>query len=281
MSMVFRADKPVVEGGRQYHIMVAPGEVSRYVLLPGDPARADRIAATWDESKLIARHREFTTYTGKYKGVRISVTSTGIGAPSAAIAVEELLRVGADTFIRVGTTGAIQPEIELGDLIISSAAVRLDGTSKQYVMPEYPAVASYEIVLALIEAAETVGARYWVGVTASTDSFYLGQGRPGFKDYMQSWAKNILSDLRAARVLNFEMEAAAIFTMSNIYGARAGCVCAVIANRINNTFKPGVGIDTAIKVANEAVKILSEWDELKERKEKKFVYPSLLGCNGK
>ncbi len=280
-SMVFRADKPVVEGGKQYHIMVAPGEVSRYVLLPGDPARADRIAATWDESKLIARHREFTTYTGKYKGVRISVTSTGIGAPSAAIAVEELLRVGADTFIRVGTTGAIQPEIELGDLIISSAAVRLDGTSKQYVMPEYPAVASYEVVLALIEAAETVGARYWVGVTASTDSFYLGQGRPGFKDYMQSWAKNILSDLRAARVLNFEMEAAAIFTMSNIYGARAGCVCAVIANRINNTFKPGVGINIAIKVANEAVKILSEWDELKERKGKKFVYPSLLGCNTK
>lgn len=277
--MLFRADKPVVEGGKQYHIMVAPGEVSRYVLLPGDPARADRIAATWDESKLIARHREFTTYTGKYKGVRISVTSTGIGAPSAAIAVEELLRVGADTFIRVGTTGAIQPEIELGDLIISSAAVRLDGTSKQYVMPEYPAVASYEVVLALIEAAETVGARYWVGVTASTDSFYLGQGGPGFKDYMQSWAKNILSDLRAARVLNFEMEAAAIFTMSNIYGARAGCVCAVIANRVNNTFKPGVGIDIAIKVANEAVKILSEWDELKERKGKKFVYPSLLGCN--
>ncbi len=273
---MFRADKPVVEGGRQYHIMVAPGEVSRYVLLPGDPARADRIAATWDERKLIARHREFTTYTGYYKGTRISVTSTGIGAPSAAIAVEELLRVGADTFIRVGTTGAIQEEVQLGDIIISSAAVRLDGASKQYVRPEYPAAASYEVVLALIEAAESVGARYWVGVTASTDSFYLGQGRPGFRDYMQSWAKNILPDLKAARVLNFEMEAAVIFTMANIYGARAGAVCAVIANRVTNEFKPGVGIDTAIKVANEAVKILSEWDEEVKRRGKRYFYPGIL-----
>jgi uridine phosphorylase len=273
---VFRADKPVIEGGKQYHIDVAPGEVARYVLLPGDPARADRIAKTWDEAKLIARHREFTTYTGKYRGTPISVTSTGIGGPSAAIAVEELLRVGADTFLRVGTTGSIQPGIQLGDLIITTAAVRLEGTSKQYVMTEYPASASYEIVLALIEAAESIGASYWLGITASTDSFYLGQGRPGYRDYMQSWAKTILGDLQAAGVVNFEMESATIFTMANLYGARAGTVCAVIANRVENTFKPGYGIDTAIKVANEAVKILSEWDELKEKRGKKWFYPSIL-----
>lgn len=275
MKEFFDANNPVIEGKKQYHIEVAPGEVSRYVLLPGDPARAEKIAKTWDEYKLIARHREFTTFTGRYKGVRISVTSTGIGSPSAAIAMEELLRSGADTFIRVGTTGTIQPDVELGDLIITSAAVRLEGTSKQYVITEYPAVASYEIVLALIEAAESLGKNYWVGITASTDSFYLGQGRPGFKNYMHHWAKHIVEDMQSAGVLNFEMESAALFTLANIYGARAGTICAVIANRVNNKFLPGSGIEDAIKVANEAVKILNEWDELKKEKGKKYYYPSL------
>jgi len=263
-------------GEKFYHIMVAPGEVAEYVLLPGDPARSDRIAQTWEEARLVARHREFTTYTGKYKGVPISVTSTGIGGPSTAIAVEELLRAGANTFIRVGTTGAIQPEIRVGDLIISLAAVRLEGTSKQYIIPEYPAAAHYEVVSALIEAAESLGYPYWVGITASTDSFYLGQGRPGFRDYTQSWAQALYEDLRRAGVLNFEMESATIFTLSNIYGARAGTVCAVIANRITNEFRAGEGVDRAISVANEAVRILHEWDRKKKEKGKKYFFPSLL-----
>jgi uridine phosphorylase len=269
------ADRPTVEG-KFYHIMVAPGEVSRYVLLPGDPARSDLIAKTWDEARLIARHREFTTYTGKYKGVPISVTSTGIGGPSTAIAVEELLRAGADTFIRVGTTGAIQPEIAVGDIVITVAAVRLDGTSKQYIISEYPAHAHYEVINALVEAAESLGYNYWLGVTASTDSFYLGQGRPGYKNYTQSWSQNLYEDLRRAGVLNFEMESSTIFTLSSIYGARAGTVCAVIANRITNEFMPGSGIDKAIRVANEAVRILYEWDEKKKLYKKKYFYPSLI-----
>ncbi|MEM0021004.1 MAG: uridine phosphorylase [Fervidicoccaceae archaeon] len=270
-----RADSPTVSN-RMYHISVAPGEISRYVLLPGDPARADKIAQTWDESRLIARHREYTTYTGKYKGIQISVTSTGIGAPSTAIAVEELLRVGADTFIRVGTTGAIQPYIETGDLIITTAAVRLEGTSKQYVIPEYPASASPEVVLALVEAAEALGIKYWVGITASTDSFYLGQSRPGYKGYFPSFAKNIIEDMRMANVLNFEMESSTILTLSNIYGARGGAVCAAIAQRATNEFTPGKGIDSAIRVANEAIKILSEWDEIKKQKGKRMFFPSIL-----
>lgn len=269
------ANRPMV-GGKFYHIEVGPGEVSEYVLLPGDPARSDLISSTWDEAKLVARHREFTTYTGKYKGVPISVTSTGIGGPSTAIAVEELLRSGASTFIRVGTTGAIQPYISPGDLIISLAAVRLDGTSKQYIITEYPAYAHYEVVNALVEAAETLGFKYWLGVTASTDSFYLGQGRPGYKDYTQSWALNLYEDLRRAGVLNFEMESSTIFTLASIYGARAGTVCAVVANRITNEFYPGKGIEFAIKTANEAVKILHEWDERKKRKSKRYFYPSLI-----
>lgn len=273
---IISATIPQTKEGKQYHIQCAPGEVAPYVLLPGDPARVFRIVKYWDEAKEIARHREYITFTGKYKGTPISTTSTGIGGPAAAIAVEELLRVGAKTFIRVGTTGAIQKEINIGDIIISTAAVRLDGTSRQYINLEYPAVASYDVVLALIEAAEILGIRYHIGITASTDSFYTGQGRPGYQEYMLSWMKNIVPDLQKARVLNFEMEAATIFTLANIYGARAGAVCAAIANRVTDEFIADAGVEETIKVANEATRILHEWDKLKESKKKKHFYPSLL-----
>lgn len=267
---------PQTEEGLQYHIYCKPGDVAPYVLLPGDPDRVERISKYWDERRVVAKHREFVTHTGRYKGAPISATSTGIGSPSTAIAVEELLRIGAHTFIRVGTTGAIQPDINVGDLIISVAAVRLEGTSKQYVMVEYPATAHYEVVLALIEAAESLNVKYHVGITASTDSFYTGQGRLGYRGYFQSWMEHIIPDLQKARVLNFEMEAATIFTLANIYGVRAGAVCAVLANRITNEFKPDVGVENAIKVANEAVRILYEWDTIKERKGKRYLYPSIL-----
>ncbi|RLE59437.1 MAG: uridine phosphorylase [Thermoprotei archaeon] len=273
---ILSAAKPETESGLQYHIQCRPGDVAPYVLLPGDPERSEKIAKTWDEWKFVARHREYVTYTGRYKGAPISVTSTGIGGPAAAIAVEELLRVGVHTFIRVGTTGAIQPEIKVGDIIITRASVRLEGTSKQYVRVEYPAVASYEVVMALIEAAETLGVRYHVGITATTDSFYTGQARPGYGGYKQSWMDTLIPDLRAARVLNFEMESATILTLANIYGARAGCVCAVLANRITDEFAVGAGVENAILVANEAVKILHEWDKIKEKTGKKFFYPELL-----
>ncbi len=270
------ADVPETEEGLQYHIMLKPGDVAPYVLLPGDPDRVPKIAKYWDEARHVARHREYNTYTGKYKGVPISATSTGIGGPSTAIAVEELLRIGAHTFIRVGTTGAIQRDIKVGDIIITYASVRLEGTSKQYVIPEYPAAASPEVVMALIEAAETLGIRYHVGITASTDSFYTGQGRPGYNGYMQSWMKNIIPDLQAARVLNFEMESATLFTLANIYGARAGMVTAVVANRVTGEMIAGAGEEDAIKVANEAVRILYEWDEVKKKRGKKYFYPGLI-----
>ncbi|HWQ17234.1 MAG TPA: uridine phosphorylase [Sulfolobales archaeon] len=269
------SEKPTVSG-KQYHLMIGEGDVARYILLPGDPERVPRIAKTWDKYRHVATHREYVTYTGEYRGVRISATSTGIGGPSTAIAIEELLRVGADTFIRVGTTGSLRREIGIGDLVISAAAVRLDGASKAYIFPEYPAVASYEVILALIEAAESLGARYHVGITASTDSFYVGQGRPGYKDYMPPWSKDLVKILRDANVVNFEMEAATIFTLSNIYGARAGAVCAVIANRETGEFLPDAGVDTMIRVANEAVRILSEWDSVKQRFGKNYFYPGIL-----
>lgn len=276
MKRMISSERPVDTEGRQYHVGVKKGEIANIVLLPGDPARTKKIIKYWDEAHLISEHREYLTYTGKYKGVNLSVTSTGIGGPATAIAIEELLEAGANTFIRVGSTGAIQNNINIGDLIISTAAVRLDGTSKQYAPPEYPAIANYEVVLALIEAAETLGVQYHVGLTASTDSFYVGQGRPGYKGYLPSWSKTIIEDLKSINVLNFEMETATLFTLANIYNVRAGAVCAVYAQRIKNEFIANAGEEDAIKVANEAAKILDEWDRKKDSYNKRYLYPSLL-----
>ncbi|MDH5770833.1 MAG: uridine phosphorylase [Candidatus Bathyarchaeota archaeon] len=269
------AVRPETEERVQYHINLKPGDVSRYVLLPGDPDRVPKITKNWDKVREVAKHREYLTHTGFYKGVRVSACSTGIGSPAAAVAVEELANVGADTFIRVGSTGSIREECECGDLIISTGAVRLEGTSKEYVRVEYPAVASYDVVAALIEAAESFGYRYHVGITASTDSFYCGQARSGFGGYKQSWMEDLIPDLRAANVHNLEMEAAAILTLANLFGLRAGAVCAVFANRITDEFKV-VGEEEAGKTATEAVKTLYEWDEAREKNGKKYWFPTLV-----
>lgn len=230
------AKAPVI-GGKQYHIDCGPGDVAKSVLIPGDPARVGKIASLWDSAKEVTYHREYHTMTGKFKGIPISCTSSGIGSPALAIAVEELSRIGVDTFIRVGTCGGIQKGQKLGDLVISTAAVRLDGASKDYVMPEYPAVADYRVVTALIEAAKELGFRYHVGITASTDTFYTGQGRPGYGEYFPSHKEHILRDLQQARVQNFEMEASCLFTLANLFGKKAGAICCIIANRVTNEFE--------------------------------------------
>ncbi len=262
-------------GEEFYHVRVRPGGVAGYVLMPGDPERVPKIAGFWDEAEEVSFHREYRLWNGKIGGKPISACSTGIGAPSTAIAVEELARAGAHTFIRVGSTGAIQPGIEIGDLIISTAAVKLEGTSRQYVPESYPAHASYEVVLALVEAAETLGVRYHLGVTASTDSFYPGQSRPGYRGYSWSYSETLIRDLRAMGVLNFEMEASVIFTLASLYGLRAGAVCTVFANRVEDKF--GVkGEEEVSRVAVEAVKILYEWDEAKKNAGKRYFHPSLL-----
>lgn len=269
------ADRPETEEGKQYHIDLKRGDLARYVLTPGDPGRVDRILKTWDEGEIKAFHREYKSATGKYKGVPISALSTGIGGPSLAIAIEEAARIGCDTFIRVGTTGAIQEGINLGDLIIINGAVRLDGTTHQYIRGEFPAISSIEVTLALIEAAERLNFSYHIGIAASTDAFYTGQGRPGLNDYIPSFAKEIFYDMKIANVTNFEMETSTLFVLSSIYKLRAGSVCVVIANRITNEFQY-VGEERGILVANEAVKILNEWDEIKKEKGKKNFFPGLL-----
>jgi len=181
-----------------------------------------------------------------------------------------------NTFIRIGSTGAIQKSIACGDLIISSAAVRLDGTSNCYVMPEYPAVASYEALLALIEAAESLSIRkYHVGVVATTSDFYAGQNRPLAKTCLSN-TENLLPTLQKAGVLSFDMETATLYTLAGLYGLRAASVCAVYANRRTSEFKPGEGEENAIRIANEAVKILDEWDTMKRRRNRQWLFPSLM-----
>lgn len=262
---------------RQYHIDCKKGDLSGYLLIPGDPDRLPKITTLWDSQHEVSSNREFRSFTGKYKKVPISALSSGIGPAAMSIAVNEAINVGVHTFVRVGSTAAIQEDIECGDLIISSGAVRLDGTSDCYVMPEYPAVANHEVLLALIEAAETLGVKkYHVGITATSNDFYAGQSR---QTPMGCCLKpeNLLQVLQKARVLNFEMETATLFTLASLRGLRAGAVCAAFANRVKDEFKVGAGEGDAVKVANEAVRILSEWDGRRRARKKKWLYPSLMG----
>ena len=262
--------------GKQYHIACARGDLAEYLLVPGDPDRVPRITSFWDTAKQVSSNREFRSYTGKYKGVPVSALSSGIGPACMSIAVNEAANIGVHTFIRVGSTGAIQRGINCGDVILSSAAVRLDYTSNCYIIPEYPAVANYEVLLALIEAAENLGiSTYHVGVTATTADFYAGQNRPNQLGGTAEMA-NLLSTLQKARVLNLEMETATLYTLASIYGLRAGAVLAVFNSQLTGEFKAGAGEEKAIKIANEAIKILSEWDAEKRKRKKQWLFPSLL-----
>ena len=249
---------------RQYHLAVTPDEVAETVLLPGDPNRVDLITDLWDESREVARRREYRTATGEVEGAPVSVTSTGIGAPSAAIAVEELARAGADTFLRVGSCGALQPETSVGDLVITSGAVRGEGATTAYVREEYPATAHDEVVAALVAAAERLGHDYHVGVTATTDSFYAGQSRPAFGGYEPPDSEALLEELRRAGVQNVEMEAAAVLTLASIFGLRAGAVCTVYADRDTGEFA-AEGQTAAAETASLAASVLARMDERKRK----------------
>ncbi|MFC7141767.1 nucleoside phosphorylase [Halosimplex aquaticum] len=262
----------------QYHLEVGPGDVAESVLLPGNPERVEKITDGWDDHEVVAEHREYRTATGTYDETPISVTSTGIGSPSAAIAVEELARVGADTLLRVGSCGAIREEASVGDLVITTGAVRQEGTSKEYVREDYPASADDRVVGALVAAAERLDYDYHLGVTATTDSFYAGQGRPGFEGFEAAGSDELVENLREAGVLNFEMEAGAVLTLANLYGLRAGAVCTVYANRVTGEFRTE-GERKAAKVASEAVSILADMDDAAEEAGADRWHPG-LGLGG-
>lgn len=201
-------------------------------IVPGDPARPESIASRMDDPVFLASKREFTSWLGRIDGKPVVVCSTGVGGPSTSIAVEELAQLGVRTFLRVGTTGAIQPHIGVGEVIVSQASVRLDGASGHFAPMEYPAASSFECTRALVDAAAELGLTHHVGITASSDTFYPGQERydtvsarviPRFRGSAAEW--------EALGVLNYEMESATLFTMCASQGWRAGCVAGVLVNR--------------------------------------------------
>ncbi|MEW6381924.1 MAG: uridine phosphorylase [bacterium] len=209
-------------------------EGAEFALLPGDPARVEKIALSYDrQARHLASHREFTSFLGYLDTVPVLTMSTGIGGPSTAIVVEELAMLGVDTFIRIGTTGAIQKNIQVQDVIITTASVRLDGTSTHYAPIEYPAVAHYLIVQALVAAARSLNIPHHVGITASSDSFYPGQERyDSFSGSVIRKFQGSLKEWQTLGVLNYEMESSTLFTVCSALGLRAGCISGVIVNRV-------------------------------------------------
>ena len=250
------------EDKTMYHIGVAPGQVGRYVLLPGDPKRCKKIAAYFDDPVFVADNREYVTYTGKLDGVPVSVTSTGIGGPSASIAMEELKMCGADTFIRIGTAGGMDLDVQAGDVVIANAAIRMEGTSKEYAPIEWPAAADFEITSVLNQAAENLGFRHHVGVVECKDAFY-GQHKPEdlpvSYELLNKWQSWLKLGCKAS-----EMESAALFTVAAYLKVRVGSVLFIMSNqeRVKQGLSNEIEHDTdkAIKTAIEALRLLIKQD---------------------
>lgn len=248
------------QDGTQYHIGLKKGDAGEYVILPGDPKRCVKIAQYFDDAKLIADNREFVTYTGYLDGTKVSVTSTGIGGASAAIAMEELVKAGAKTFIRVGTCGGMQIDVKGGDIVIAAGAIRMEGTSKEYAPVEFPAIANLDVVNALIQSAKNLGYTYHAGVVQCKDSFY-GQHSPetmpvGY-ELMNKWEA-----WKRLGCLASEMESAALFVVASYLKVRVGSVFLTVANQERE--KAGLDnpvvhdTEKAIKTAIEAIKLLKE-----------------------
>ena len=253
----------VPTGERQYHIGLGPGELADFILLPGDQDRVERVASRFDSVERTHRHREFASATGLYRGQRVSCVSTGIGTDNVEIVISEILAiVQRPTFIRIGSCGALQPGMELGDLVISTGAVRLETTTNWFVHEGYPAVAHHEAVVALIEAAEGLGLRYHAGLTATAPGFYGAQGRP--IPQLPIRYPDFADEMTRQGILNFEMEASAVLVLAGLGGCRAGAVCAVFANRRTGEFVEGDIKDqaeaAAIDAGLESLRILGELD---------------------
>ena len=252
---------------RQYHIQVAAGEVGRYVILPGDPKRCEAIARHFENPMLIADHREYVTYTGTLDGVPVSVCSTGIGGPSAAIALEELTQCGADTFLRVGTCGGMQRNVLSGDLVVATGAIRMEGTSKEYAPIEYPAVPDLEVTLALRDAARRLALCCHAGVVQCKDSFY-GQHSPARMPVSYELQTKWQAWLRMGALAS-EMESAALFITGSYLRVRVGSVLLVMANQEREAagLENPVVRDTeaAVSVAVEALRSLIAADRQTER----------------
>lgn len=253
----------VEEAGLQYHLNIKPGDVGRYVILPGDPKRCKKIAEHFDDARFVADSREFVTYTGYLDGEKVSVTSTGIGGPSASIALEELVKCGADTFIRVGTCGGMDLDVKGGDVVVATGSIRAEGTSREYAPIEFPAVADIEVVNALMESAKKQGYTCHAGVVQSKDSFY-GQHDPEIMpvadDLLYKWNAWLKLGCKAS-----EMESAALFIVASYLKVRCGSCFLAVANQ--ERAKRGLenpvvhDAEAAIKVGVEALRILIKKDQ--------------------
>ena len=248
---------------KQFHIHCAPGDVGRYCILPGDPGRCEAIAGHFDDPVHVRTNREYVTYTGTLDGVKVSVTSTGIGGPSASIAMEELYRCGADTFIRIGTCGGMQTEVKSGDVVVATGAVRMEGTTKEYAPVEFPAVPDLTVTNALVEAAKQKGYPFHTGVVQCKDAFY-GQHEPETKpvsyELMNKWEA-----WKRLGCLASEMESAALFIVASYLRVRTGSCFLVVANQEREKLgleNPVVhDTDMAIQVAVEAIRELIKRDK--------------------
>ena len=252
----------MIETELQFHIKCQAGDVGRYCILPGDPGRCEKIAKYFDDAKFVMQNREYTTYTGTLLGEKVSVVSTGIGGASASIAMEELAAIGADTFVRVGTCGGIRMDVKSGDIVVATGAIRMEGTSREYAPIEFPAVADFEVLSAIADAARASGKCWHAGVVQCKDSFY-GQHSPHtmpvsyeLEQKWQAWKR--------LGTLASEMESAALFTVSSARGLRCGSVFHVIWNQERNAAGLDMAMDedtdAAIRVGVEALKLLIQRD---------------------
>ena len=252
----------MIENERQYHIQCVQGDVGRYCLLPGDPGRSEKIAAYFDNPVHIVTNREYNIWTGTLLGEKVSVCSTGIGGPSAVIAMEELKNIGADTFVRVGTCGGIKIDVKSNDLVIATGAVRMEGTSREYAPMEFPAVADYQVLSALVDAAKVSGSRYHTGVVQCKDSFY-GQHSPARMPVAYE-LQNKWEAWKRLGVLASEMESAALFVCAAALDVRCGSVFHVVWNQERNAAgldqDESHDTDAAIRLGVEAIKLLIKRD---------------------
>lgn len=250
--------------GKQYHTGVGPDDIGKYIIMPGDPKRCAKIAEHFENAKLVADVREYVTYTGTLNGVKVSVTSTGIGGPSAAIAIDELSKCGAHTFLRVGTCGGMQEDVLGGDIVIATGAVRMEGTSREFAPIEYPAVADIHCVNAMMNAAQKLGVRHHVGVCQCKDSFF-GQHEPEVMPVSYELENKWQAWIRMG-CLASEMESAALFIAGQFLRVRCGSCFLVVANqeRAKKGLENKQAHDTelVIKVAVEALKELIEKDKI-------------------
>ncbi|MBE0518609.1 MAG: nucleoside phosphorylase [Thermoplasmata archaeon] len=271
--------------GKQMITGLEPGEVAGYVFLCGEPERVPKIASILEDGKKLRQAREYLVYGGTLDGTQITVASTGIGGPSAAILVEELANLGAHTFIRIGTSGGIADDLEKGDFVIATGAIRADGTSRSYAWTEYPALANHEVVMALIDSATRKKVRFDAGICFSVDGFYSenkvisdGKIQPmSHSNYMTSTMISRLGDVKKMQGKNIEMENGTIFTVCSLFGLRAGAICTVSDvvpwHPTEKILDFEQNMSECIAVGVDAMKTLISWDRKKQGK--RFYAPSL------